>query len=601
MTTKESATISSPIKTLNDLLDLLSSPPSSSFLTNHYKRAQLVPRHTSPRQKILLCHDMKGGYLEDKHIQGCQTNEPCYRFFRWHLIDIFIYFSHELVTIPPVVWIDCAHKNGVQILGTFITEFDDGKEICRQLLASDDNVDRAADALALLMACYNFDGYLLNIENPIEPEHMQRLHSFVSKLKAACAKIDPNSLIIWYDSVTKDGELKWQNQLNELNELFFNVCDGIFLNYTWKPEMLLESKITAGKRCRDVFVGIDVFGRGCFGGGGFNTREAMTISYKSDLSTAIFAPGWVFETLDANEFLENDRKFWNSLEPFTSQRVLHTKSLTTFFSDGFGKQFFVHGLNLARNLWYNLSLQSYLPNVLSENQWLINHDDAYFGGSCIEFKTDHKGYFKLFKCLIPIELTCDITVAFKSITDIVLELKFDDERQVRLEKSDADSIIRNWKRKTYRITVNERVCITDVSIHCAENTDSTTIKLGYLSIRPVEPQCLKIIETLPPLIQSIEETSNSSIILHFLDSIQEQPTSIILVFVRDQFEQYSFLGATRQSYFVIFQSEIINNQQEYSMLAIRHYSLDSLDLINEQILKIPKAFDCLQGFCSKKF
>ncbi|CAF4775441.1 unnamed protein product, partial [Rotaria socialis] len=131
--------------------------------------------------------------------------------------------------------------------------------------------------------------------------------------------------------------------------------------------------------------------------------------------------------------------------------------------------------------------------------------------------------------------------------------------------------------------------------------DSTTIKLGYLSIRPVEPQCLKIIESLPPLIQSIEQTSNSSIILHFLDSIQEQPTSIILVVVRDQFEQYSFLGATRQSYFVIFQSEIINTQQEYSMLAIRHYSLDSLDLINEQILKIPRAFNCLQGFCSKSF
>ncbi len=53
-------------------------------------------------------------------------------------------------------------------LGTFITEFDTGKEICQQLLASDDNVDRAVDALALLMAWYSFDGYLLNIENPIE-------------------------------------------------------------------------------------------------------------------------------------------------------------------------------------------------------------------------------------------------------------------------------------------------------------------------------------------------------------------------------------------------------------------------------------------------
>ncbi|CAF0799991.1 unnamed protein product [Rotaria sordida] len=592
MTTKETATICSPIKKLNDLYDI-----SLSCLTNLFKCSQLIPRHTSSRQKILLCHDMKGGYLEDKHIQGCQTHEPCYRFFRWHLIDIFVYFSHELVTIPPLVWIDCAHKNGVQILGTFITEFDAGKEICRELLASDDNVDRAVDALALLMAWYNFDGYLLNIENPIEPEYVQRLLSFVSKLKLACAKIDPNSLVIWYDSVTIHGELKWQDQLNEFNQPFFNVCDGIFLNYTWKLEKLLQSKINAGNRCRDVFVGIDVFGRGCFGGGGFNTCEALSVSYTNDLSAAIFAPGWLFETLDINEFLENDRKFWNLLEPYTSQRILHMKSLTTFFSDGFGKEFFIHGLNLARNSWYNISLQSYLPNVLSENKWLINHDDAYFGGSCIEFKADSKGYFKLFKCLIPIEAICDITLVFKYIADVVLELKLDDGRHIRLEKSDKDLIVRDWKQKTYRIVVNERVSITDILIHYDENIHST-IKLGYLSIHPVESHCLKI-ESLPPLIQSIEQTSNPSIILHFVDSIQEQSLSIILVFVRDQFEQYSFLGATRQSYFVIFQSEIINNKQEYSMLIIRHYSLDSLDLLNEQILKIPMASNCLQGFCSK--
>jgi len=39
--------------------------------------------------------------------------------------------------------------------------------------------------------------------------------------------------------------------------------------------MLLQSKINAGERYRDVFVGIDVFGRGCFGDGGFNTCEVI--------------------------------------------------------------------------------------------------------------------------------------------------------------------------------------------------------------------------------------------------------------------------------------------------------------------------------------
>jgi len=60
-----------------------------------------------------------------------------------------------------------------------------------------------------------------------------------------------------------------------LSRPFFEVCDGIFLNYTWKSEMLLQSKINAGGRYRDVFVGIDVFGRGCFGDGGFNTCEVI--------------------------------------------------------------------------------------------------------------------------------------------------------------------------------------------------------------------------------------------------------------------------------------------------------------------------------------
>jgi len=97
------------------------------------------------------------------------------------------------------------------------------------------------------------------------------------------------------------------------------------------------------------------------------------------------------------------------------------------------------------------------------------------------------------------------------------------------------------------------------------------------------------------LIKSIEYNLNSSIILHFIDSIQEQDTSssILLVFIRNQFEQYSFLGATRQTYFVVFQSEIIKNKEDNSMLVVRHYSLDSLDLINEQIV-------LLKNFSSEK-
>jgi hypothetical protein len=53
----------------------------------------------------------------------------------------------------------------------------------------------------------------------------------------------------------------------------------------------------------------------------------------------------------------------------------------------------------------------------------------------------------LFKCLISIETTCDITLVFKDIDDVGLELKFDNGTSVRLDKSEKDVIIRQWKRK----------------------------------------------------------------------------------------------------------------------------------------------------------
>ncbi|MCI29502.1 cytosolic endo-beta-N-acetylglucosaminidase-like, partial [Trifolium medium] len=80
----------------------------------------------------------------------------------------------------------------------------------------------------------------------------------------------PGSLVIWYDSVTIDGELNWQDQLNEYNKPFFDICDGIFVNYTWKEDNPRLSAAVAGDRKFDVYMGIDVFGRNTYGGGQWN-------------------------------------------------------------------------------------------------------------------------------------------------------------------------------------------------------------------------------------------------------------------------------------------------------------------------------------------
>lgn len=55
--------------------------------------------------------------------------------------------------------------------------------------------------------------------------------------------------------------------------IFFDACDGLFTNYNWKEEQLERTQRLAGPRLNDVYVGVDVFGRGDVVGGGFDTDK----------------------------------------------------------------------------------------------------------------------------------------------------------------------------------------------------------------------------------------------------------------------------------------------------------------------------------------
>ena len=42
---------------------------------------------------------------------------------------------------------------------------------------------------------------------------------------------------------------------------------------------------------RRIFVGVDCFGRGCPGGGGFNTKEALGLILEASVGAAIYSLG----------------------------------------------------------------------------------------------------------------------------------------------------------------------------------------------------------------------------------------------------------------------------------------------------------------------
>ncbi|CAH8359768.1 unnamed protein product [Eruca vesicaria subsp. sativa] len=95
-------------------------------------------------------------------------------------------------------------SSGAIKLGTFITEWDEGKATCKEMPATKESAQMYAERLAELSTSLGFDGWLV-----------PNLKEFISHLTKVLHLSTPGDLVIWYDSVTACGDLEWHDQLNE--------------------------------------------------------------------------------------------------------------------------------------------------------------------------------------------------------------------------------------------------------------------------------------------------------------------------------------------------------------------------------------------------
>ncbi|KAG0352894.1 hypothetical protein BG005_007721 [Podila minutissima] len=403
--------------------------------------------------RVIVCHDMDGGYKEDAAPQG-NDYSVIYNIQYWSHIDTFIYFSHNRVSIPPPVWTNAAHRNGVLCLGTLITEWLEGILETEALVTGPgivytedpDEVDRRwysrtyADKLVDMAVYYKFDGWFINIESILRGGYKQanQMVALLGYLRAQIHKRIPGGQLIWYDSVISTGEVAWQDKLSPENYAFFEQTDGIFTNYTWQEKAVRESVKLAGARNRDVYTGIDVWGRNTFGGGGYAAFRALEVIQRDRTSVALFAPAWTYQFLGKSNFMAQDQLFWTGYNGVG----VHAESLAaphgegielvlgdgktfegefkpvsayiparpsgcsswfyTSFDRGFGKGFWVNGKKVSNRSWSNLSHQSLAPCMTKEVfivgedyalhsqkkhrerfRWVLSPKDAYQGGTSL--------------------------------------------------------------------------------------------------------------------------------------------------------------------------------------------------------------------------
>ncbi|KAL7378425.1 hypothetical protein ABVT39_013531 [Epinephelus coioides] len=431
------------LQTLEELL-LWKRSEANPFNVAVVPLAPREPPLTSCLRRTLVSHDMMGGYLDDRFVQGTNAEAP-YAFYHWQYIDIFNYFTHNLVTIPPAVWTNAAHKHGVIVLGTLITEWTDGAAVCEAFLKDEESYRAVADKLVQISHCYGFDGWLINIENSLSTDAVKNTPLFLRYLADQMHERLSGSLVLWYDSVIENGRLTWQNELNQSNRMFFDACDGFFTNYNWTEQNLEWMKDYSGVQGRqsDVYIGVDVFARGNVVGGKLETNKALEIIRKHNFSVAIFAPGWVYETHnDRTEFRKNQDKFWALLSDYLYiHRPTSPLPFISSFCQGFGKAIYWRGQREVDRSWFNLTAQEIQPlyyyKELEGRGWLSSRgcpEDAWNGGSSLLLDglipATHTSPVcaKIFSLHIPLASKTLVTLIYKPSTGIrvSLELKTTD-------------------------------------------------------------------------------------------------------------------------------------------------------------------------------
>eukprot|EP01063_Lacrimia_lanifica_P000973 TRINITY_DN1046_c0_g4_i1.p1 TRINITY_DN1046_c0_g4~~TRINITY_DN1046_c0_g4_i1.p1 ORF type:complete len:881 (+),score=254.35 TRINITY_DN1046_c0_g4_i1:755-3397(+) len=394
-------------------------PPTCGALLSHAElmsfSASAVPRALIPKPlpaspscvyvkargtRVLACHDMAGNYTK-ADVSPYPVREDgadgLYRLRHWDVVETFVYFSHNFISIPTFGWVAAAHRHGRKVLGTFLAEHSNANLM--QVLADGGSIRAAVAKLVEIQGAYNFDGWLINVEVPLDEMSASKLRGFVDQLTRACKALSPQAEVIWYDSVLETGPLKYQNELNHGNKAYFDVCDGFFTNYWWKPRSIANSKAVAGPRAADVYHGVDMFGRGTYGGGQYDSHKAVRETAPNGVSTALFAPGFSYENCGGGGravFEASDDRLWSGIrEHYDVSATISALPFFTPFTAGCGRMMFQNGAVVSPAPWFDLASTFPSPVVPLKAigggavESSLTYEDGFEGGAALRVATEH--------------------------------------------------------------------------------------------------------------------------------------------------------------------------------------------------------------------
>ena len=324
---------------------------------------------------------MKGGYLEDAAIYVASFHfidsrehkpHPIVSMHGTRSISSFTFpttlsrfqypshFSLPFLHIHPSSWVEAGHRNAVPVLGTLILE-GHSEQLLAQLLCGPDFDPRRPQYLFVSRDSQIRPFFRRTINRHLRRSQFRRLFgqhrdSRGSPFPPSPSFFLPDETPRWTacDQPRGNGHLVRLDRFPRFPQLPKQTLPREFpvfpLRRRTLRQLLVDSRgnprfpptrgtqvrfsLQVSSRKRDLFFGIDVWGRGTRSGGGWNTVADLATLAQFGVSAAIFAPGWILEheceSVSDDHYREKERYFWN-------RRVLSVSSegrLCSGFAEG---------------------------------------------------------------------------------------------------------------------------------------------------------------------------------------------------------------------------------------------------------------------------
>ncbi|MCC4085820.1 discoidin domain-containing protein [Enterococcus faecalis] len=541
-------------------------------------------------------------------------------FSNWQYIDQLVYWGGSsgegIIVAPSADVVDAAHKNGVPVLGTifFPQTVHGGKlEWLDTFLEKDENGKfLLVDKLIEVSEAYGFDGWFINQETDtkvtsfdeikerksetkgeedgssegLNKKHADLMQEFIAQFKEKKKNLE----IMWYDSMTSDGKMDWQNGLTDKNKSYLvdaqmkPLSDSMFLNFWWNTEDLAEKELLKASQEKakelklnpyNLYAGIDVQENGYLTPVDwklFTDKEGTPYT-----SLGLYVPSWTHSSASTpDDFQSREELFWVNAKgdptksttpegtqwPGISTYAVEQTAITelpfvTNFNVGNGYNYFINGEKVSNMDWNNRSMQDIMPTY----RWTFTHEkenalavtidyaDAFYGGNSLLFRgkmqKDAKSTVKLYRLESSFEKNTVFTTIAKSSdeTELSLVLGYDDGSK---ESFKADKKIgKEWTTAIYDVKKATDKVVTSISYEITSSKENNVyeLHLGQLAITNGKESDLSISDVKVEDTVFDEEESNYAGVRLTWDG-KENKASHYEIYRVNEDDSRSFLGAT---------------------------------------------------------